>query len=72
MAILAEQPDQRLGHLFYLWAVEDRRSAEIGALVHLHPSRVRALLQQIRLLLRDHPAIRAWQEGGGTLVEGKR
>jgi RNA polymerase sigma factor (sigma-70 family) len=63
MTILAEQADQRLGYLFHLWAVEDRRSAEIGALVQLHPSRVRALLQQIRQLLRDHPAIRAWQEG---------
>lgn len=62
MQILADQPDQRLGYLFHLATIEDRRVVEIGKLVHLHPSRVRTLLRQIRQLLRDHPAIQAWQD----------
>jgi RNA polymerase sigma factor (sigma-70 family) len=61
MTILAEQPDQRWRYLFHLAAVEDLRVAEIGALVQLSQPRVRALLQQIRQLLQQHPAIEAWQ-----------
>jgi RNA polymerase sigma factor (sigma-70 family) len=61
MSILAEQSDQRWSYLFHLAAVEDLRVAEIGALVHLSQPRVRALLQQIRQLLQQHPAIAAWQ-----------
>lgn len=61
-AILAAQPDQRLGYIFYLWAVKEKSTAEIGALVQLHASRVRALLAQARQLLRAHPAIQAWHD----------
>ena len=43
MSILAEQPNQRLGYLFHLATVEDRRLAEIGAQVHLSQSCGRAL-----------------------------
>jgi RNA polymerase sigma factor (sigma-70 family) len=64
MSILGEQPDRRLGHLFHLAVIEDRRAADIGALVHLQPARVRTLLQQTRRLLSKHPAIQAWLESG--------
>lgn len=60
-AVLGEHPDGRLRQIFHLWAVEDRRVAEIGALIHLHPSRVRALLALARTLLSEHPDIRAWR-----------
>ena len=68
MAILAEQPDQRWRYLFHLAAVEDLRVAEIGALVQLSQPRVRALLQQIRQLLQQNPAIEAWQAAEMTLA----
>ncbi|MBC8076163.1 MAG: sigma-70 family RNA polymerase sigma factor [Chloroflexales bacterium] len=66
-AVFATQPDQRLGHIFHLWAVEDRRVAEIGALLRLHPSRVRALLREARTLLQANHAIRLWH--GVEIVE---
>ena len=67
MSILAEQPDQRWSYLFQLAAVDDLRVAEIGALVQLSQPRVRALLQQIRQLLQQHPAIAAWQATEASL-----
>jgi RNA polymerase sigma factor (sigma-70 family) len=63
-AVLDKQPDQRLGLIFHLAAIEDRRVAEIGALVQLSQPRVRALLQQIRQVLREHPTLQAWAEAG--------
>lgn len=62
-AALAAHPDRRLAPIFQLWAVEERTSAEIGAIVRLHESRVRALLKQARELLRADPAIRGWADG---------
>lgn len=61
-AILARQPDQRLTTIFHLWAVQDTHIDDIGSIVQLHPSRVRALLLQIRQLLRGHPELRAWRK----------
>lgn len=66
-AVLGEHRDDRLVRIFRLWALEDRTSAEIGALVQLHESRVRALLKQARTHLQAHPAIRAWAEASGIL-----
>jgi RNA polymerase sigma factor (sigma-70 family) len=61
-AVLEEQADQRLARIFHLWAVADLRVEEIGKIVHLHPSRVRALLLQARQILRDAPEIQSWRE----------
>lgn len=61
--VLAAQADRRLLGIFQQWAVEDRATAEIGALVQLHPSRVRALLAEARQALRADPVIRAWYDG---------
>lgn len=62
-AVLAAQADRRLLGIFQQWALEDRATAEIGALVQLHPSRVRALLAEARQALRADPVIRAWHDG---------
>lgn len=59
-SVLASQPDARLARIFQLWALEDRRVAEIGAQVGLSPARVRVLLGQIVELLRRDVQIRAW------------
>lgn len=67
-AILGAQPDPRLLHIFHLWAIEERRVAEIGDLVRLHPSRVRALLAQTRQVLRAHPALQEWCAGDTALL----
>lgn len=61
LAILSTQPDRRLKDIFELWAVHDRSIEEIGRVFQLHPSRIRALLQQARQVLRDHPTIRTWR-----------
>jgi RNA polymerase sigma factor (sigma-70 family) len=60
--VLAAHSDRRLATIFQLWAVEEHTSAEIGAVVRLHESRVRALLKQARELLREDPAIRLWAD----------
>jgi RNA polymerase sigma factor (sigma-70 family) len=60
--VLTTHSDKRLSYLFKLWAIEDRRVVEIGSIVGLHPSRVRALLQLCRTVLRNDPAIRSWIE----------
>jgi RNA polymerase sigma factor (sigma-70 family) len=61
-AILAAQPDQRLETIFRLWAREERSVKEIGALVHLHPSRVRVLLKQAQQILQNDPGIQLWHD----------
>jgi RNA polymerase sigma factor (sigma-70 family) len=61
-AVLDAHPDRRLRRIFQLWAVEERTSSEIGALINLHESRVRALLARARELLRADPALRDWAE----------
>jgi RNA polymerase sigma factor (sigma-70 family) len=61
MEILSKHPDNRLAHFFQLWVIDELSSSEIGSLVHLHPSRVRALLLQVRTILREHPTIRTWR-----------
>lgn len=52
--------DKRLVQIFCLSVVYDRSTEEIAQIVHLHPSRVRALLAEARTLLRKHPALHAW------------
>ncbi|WP_165360728.1 RNA polymerase sigma factor [Candidatus Chloroploca sp. Khr17] len=59
-ALLERIKDQRMAQIFYLAAVDDLSTAQIGNIVHLHPSRVRALLQQARTLLQERPEIQAW------------
>ena len=65
-AILAAQPDKRLETIFRLWAHEERSVREIGALIHLHPSRVRVLLKQARQILQSHPSIQLWHNPNGS------
>jgi RNA polymerase sigma factor (sigma-70 family) len=60
--ILEREADQRLAQIFRLWAVYDLRIEEIGKIMHLHPSRIRALLQQARQILREAPEIQSWNE----------
>jgi RNA polymerase sigma factor (sigma-70 family) len=62
--VLTAHTDPRLLAIFRQWAFEDRGTAEIGAVVRLHPSRVRALLAQAREALRADPVIKAWHDGG--------
>lgn len=52
--------DPRLIHIFSKSYIEDKTSSEIGALVGLHESRVRALLKQARDILKADPTIRTW------------
>jgi len=59
-AVLIQGGDDRLAFIFHLWANDDRPAEEIGKLVHLHPSRVRALLVQARTILQQHPVILSW------------
>lgn len=61
---LQQLPDQRLAVIFQLWAVQDKRVADIGECVHLHPSRVRVLLHNARTTLEEHPDIKAWVDAG--------
>lgn len=60
--VLAKAPDQRLQHIFMLWARDDLRLADIGRITGLSVSRVSILLEQARALLRQHPDIQAWVE----------
>lgn len=60
--VLGNHPDRRVARIFHLWAVEDRTSAEIGQIVNLHESRVRALLKMARELLRADPELQDWNE----------
>lgn len=60
--ILGDQADRRLAHIFHLWAIEDRTSAEIGMIVNLHASRVRALLKLARELLGADPELQEWND----------
>ena len=59
-AILATHPDPRLVELFSLWTHDDLSMQQIGEKLHLHPSRVRALLAEARRFLQQHPNIRTW------------
>jgi RNA polymerase sigma factor (sigma-70 family) len=58
--ILASHPDPRLNKIYHLWIQEDRRVNDIGAMLHIHPSRVRQLIGQIRTFLHEHPGFQAW------------
>jgi RNA polymerase sigma factor (sigma-70 family) len=62
VALLAAHSDERLAVIFRLAVVDDRSTEEIGQLVQLHPSRVRALLAQARTFLREHSDIRQWND----------
>ena len=59
-AVLATHSDKRLLLIFTLWAVDDRSTTEIGTLIGLHESRVRALLKLARDLLRADPQLQSW------------
>ena len=59
-SVLATQPDPRLPAIFRLWAEEDQRVVTIGQHIQLSPSRVRALLHEIRVLLQQDPILQVW------------
>jgi len=69
-ATLGSHPDGRLARLFELWATEDRKVEEIGALVQLHPSRVRALLAQARHVLQHDPGVQQWLDTADAIALG--
>ncbi|MBP1464429.1 sigma-70 family RNA polymerase sigma factor [Candidatus Chloroploca sp. M-50] len=58
--LLERVKDQRTARIFYLAVVDDLSTEQIGKIVHLHQSRVRALLMQARTLLKARPEIQAW------------
>lgn len=58
--ILTEQGGARLAQIFLRHALEDQTSFTIGAHVHLHHSRVRALLKDARQILHDDPDMQDW------------
>jgi RNA polymerase sigma factor (sigma-70 family) len=58
--LLADQSEQRLQTIYRLWIQQDKRIEDIGALMHVHPSRIRQLIGQMRRFLREHPDLRAW------------
>jgi RNA polymerase sigma factor (sigma-70 family) len=58
--ILASHPDQRLNIIYQLWVQQDQRVNDIGAMIQVHPSRVRQLIGQMRTFLREHPDFQAW------------
>lgn len=59
-AKLIERANQRLALIFVLYAIHDLTATQIAALVQLHPSCVRALLEQAREILRSDPEIANW------------
>jgi RNA polymerase sigma-70 factor (ECF subfamily) len=58
--VLARQPDERLGAIFQLWAVEQQTLREIGTRLQLSVGRVHGLLAQAHAALRSDPSLRAW------------
>ncbi|PDW03007.1 RNA polymerase sigma factor [Candidatus Viridilinea mediisalina] len=71
-ALLAAHNDARLLPIFRLWALEQYTSAEIGALVDLHESRVRALLNMARTVLREDPSIQQWRAASDDRLADSR
>lgn len=58
--ILAVTGDTRYAAIFLLRVVGDLSNQEIALRLHLHPSRVRALLKTARDMLRSDPGLRDW------------
>jgi DNA-directed RNA polymerase specialized sigma24 family protein len=54
------QGDDRLATIFRQRYLFERSAEEIGNQFQLHPSRIRALLKQARLILAEDPTLRAW------------
>ncbi len=59
-SLLADHPDQRLKTIYQLWFKQDQRIEDIGALIRVHPSRVRQLIGEMRTFLRAHPELQTW------------
>jgi RNA polymerase sigma factor (sigma-70 family) len=59
-ALLADHPERRLQTIYRLWIQQDRRIEDIGAIMHVHPSRIRQLIGQMRRFLREHPDLQTW------------
>lgn len=60
--ILAEQGGSRWVEIFRLWIHEDQRLVDIGQRFDLSSSRVSILLDHMRKLLRQHPALLEWRQ----------
>jgi RNA polymerase sigma factor (sigma-70 family) len=67
--ILAEHGGRRWVEIFQLWFYEDQRLVDIGRQVGLSPSRVSILLEHMRLLLRQHPALIEWRPWAEDVIE---
>lgn len=59
-AIVSDEYGERVALIFRLHLHHDQSTAAIGKLLKLHPSRVRAIVAEVRRWLRDHPEVRAW------------
>jgi RNA polymerase sigma factor (sigma-70 family) len=68
--ILRTNGDARYAQIFHLRVLGDQSAEEIGSLVKLHPSRVRALLKLAREILRGDPGLRDWNRDDDE--EGKQ
>lgn len=60
-AILQERGGPHWVIIFQLWVNQDQRLVDIGRQLGLSPSRVCVLLDQMRQLLRQHPALIEWR-----------
>lgn len=58
--VLSITGDPRYARIFLMRVVGDLSNDEIGRRLHLHPSRVYALLKLARDLLRQNPGLRSW------------
>jgi RNA polymerase sigma factor (sigma-70 family) len=68
-SVLAEHGGLRWVEIFQLWFHEDQRLVDIGRQVGLSPSRVSILLEHMRLLLRQHPALIEWHRWAEDVIE---
>jgi len=70
LSVLTRRADERQAQIFYLWAVEEQRLAQIGQQVQLSASRVSILIEQARQTLRSAPELLAWI-GQSDVAEGR-
>jgi RNA polymerase sigma factor (sigma-70 family) len=60
MDVLSREADERLARIFYLWAVDDQRLAQIGQQLHLSTGRISVLIEQAQQILLHSPAMLDW------------
>lgn len=58
--VLREHGGERWVEIFHLWAHNDQRLVDIGRRLGISTSWVSVLLEQMRVILREHPALLEW------------